>query len=341
MPPSTKHPEQAVVGSSDMTQVGVVIPTYNAEPCWETLHCGISRQGLAPRQVLIIDSSSQDRTRKLAEKAGYRVLRIEQAEFSHGGTRQFASEILPWARILIYLTQDAFPSGKGAFRRLCGAFSDLTVGAAYGRQLPREKANAIERHARLFNYPKTSSVRTFDDRKQIGIKAAFLSNSFAAYRRSALEAIGGFPTHVIIAEDSVVAARLLIAGWKVAYVAEAAVVHSHPLTLREEFSRYFDTGVHHARESWLLDSFGRAGEEGKRFLRSELDYLRATNPQLIPLAAIRTLNKLVAYNLGLREHRLALPVKAHLSSQPGFWKQPSSARAYVEDTAEVHIHSAR
>lgn len=340
MPLSTTYPEDAPTTSPDLSQIGVVIPTYNAEGCWEALRCGVDRQGLASWQVLIIDSSSQDRTRKLAEQAGYRVLRIEKSEFSHGGTRQFASEILPWANILIYLTQDAFLSGASAFLNLCRVFADPAVGAAYGRQLPRSEAGAIERHARLFNYPAISSIRSFGDREQIGIKAAFLSNSFAAYRKTALQAVGGFPIHVIIAEDSVVAARLLIAGWKVAYVAEAAVVHSHPLTLRKEFSRYFDTGVHHARERWLLDSFGKAGKEGKRFLRSELAFLLATDARLIPVACIRTANKLVAYSLGLRESHLALPLKAHLSTQPRFWQRTRPATDQVEEPSEAHIHSA-
>ena len=341
MTPSMNPPENASSVFSDASQIGVVVPTFNAEPCWEALRQGIDRQGLASPQVLIVDSSSRDRTRQLAEQAGYRVLRIPQAEFNHGGTRQFAGEILPWASILIYLTQDAFLSGDSAFLDLCAVFADPAVGAAYGRQLPRDRADAIERHARLFNYPAQSSIRQLQDREHIGIKAAFLSNSFAAYRRSALQAVGGFPTNVIIAEDSVVAARLLIAGWKVAYVAEATVVHSHPLSLPEEFSRYFDTGVHHAREHWLLETFGNAGAEGKRFLRSEFAYLAAHKARLIPLAFLRTVNKLVAYQLGLRESRLGLPLKAQLSAQPAFWQRMHPLANHIEQEVDVRLPSTR
>lgn len=341
MTPSTKQPETDSQAFSDLRQIGVVVPTFNAEPCWDALCRGINRQGLAPQQILIIDSSSRDRTRELAEKAGYRVLRIEKEEFSHGGTRQFAGEILSWASILIYLTQDAILSGDTAFVDLCSVFADPTIGAAYGRQLPRDCANAIERHARLFNYPSQSSIRRLEDRRQIGIKAAFLSNSFAAYRRAALQAVGGFPANVIIAEDSVVAARLLIAGWKVAYVAEATVVHSHPLTLRDEFSRYFDTGVHHAREAWLIETFGKAGSEGRRFLRSEFAYLFAQSAPLIPLAMVRTVNKLVAYNLGLRESRLARPLKAYLSAQPEFWQRMHPLADHIQQEVEVRVPTMR
>ena len=86
----------------------------------------------------------------------------------------------------------------------------------------------------------------------IGIKAAFLSNSFAAYRRSALESVGGFPSDTIFGEDTFAAAKMLLNGWKIAYSAEATVYHSHNLTFIEEFRRYFDIGVFHSREKWFM-----------------------------------------------------------------------------------------
>jgi rhamnosyltransferase len=59
----------------------------------------------------------------------------------------------------------------------------------------------------------------------LGIKSIFISNSFAAYRRSALLAVGGFRKDVIFGEDTVTAARLLLSGYQVAYSAQACVYH--------------------------------------------------------------------------------------------------------------------
>jgi rhamnosyltransferase len=330
MTSATSQLEGPLAPVTSLGGVGVVIPTYNAARYWVPLRRALDQQGLDPEQILIVDSSSNDQTRTLARDAGYCVVRIDQRDFSHGGTRQLAVDRLPWADILLYLTQDALPAGEYAFRNLCSAFADPRVGATYGRQLPRPNAGAIERHARLFNYPAESGTRTYASRYQIGIKAAFLSNSFAAYRRSALTQVGGFPNDVIMAEDSLVAARMLLAGLHVAYVAEAAVIHSHPLTLKDEFCRYFDTGVHHTREHWILDSFGDAGGEGKRFLRSEFAYLLANEAHLLPLAALRTFSKFLAYQLGRHEDRLALSVKLCLSSQPGFWHRSKKVQAEKE-----------
>jgi rhamnosyltransferase len=153
----------------------------------------------------------------------------------------------------------------------------------------------------------------------MGIKSIFISNSFAAYRREALLASGGFPKNVIFGEDTITAARLLLSGWKVAYVAEAQVYHSHSYTWKQEFKRYFDIGVLHARARWLLQEFGTAGGEGGRFVRSELRYLWPLHWSLIPSALIRTALKLVGYRLGRIEKRLSPGLKRRLSMHPGFW----------------------
>jgi rhamnosyltransferase len=272
------------------------------------------------KKVLVIDSSSTDGTADLAHAAGFQVHTIARAEFNHGGTRQFAFELLPDADVLVYLTQDAVLAAPDAISILLKAFEDPSVAAAYGRQLPRPGAGAIEAHARLFNYPDRSSVRSLASREQMGFKSIFISNSFAAYRRDALTTVGGFPRDVIFGEDTITAAKLLLSGWKIAYVAEAQVYHSHRYTWTQDFQRYFDIGVLHARESWLLTEFGGTGGEGGRFVRSELRYLLSKQWWLIPSALIRTALKLAGYRLGRIEKMLSLSWKRRLSMYRQFWK---------------------
>jgi rhamnosyltransferase len=301
----------------------VIIPTFNCGKHWKALSKALERQGIRKSQVLIVDSSSTDDTRMLVEASGYDLRSIPTATFRHGATRQLASNWISGAKYLIYLTQDSIPEGSQSIRRLLAAFNDPTVGAAYGRQVPRANAGPIERHARLFNYPSQSDLRTYDCRKELGIRAAFFSNSFAAYRRTALEAVGGFPTNTIVSEDVHVAALLLRAGWKTKYQATATTIHSHQLTLREEFSRYFDIGIHHSREKWLMEEFGKRQGEGLAFVKSELKYLSQVKKSLIPVAVVRNVNKYFAYHLGLNERRLNHGLKKTLSAQKAFWLDES------------------
>ncbi len=246
-------------------------------------------------------------------------MRVARVSFNHGGTRQLAAEAASDAEILVYLTQDAILEGPEALEKLAAAFQDPQVGAAYGRQLPRRGAGPIEAHARRFNYPEISEVRTFESRKKLGIKAVFLSNSFAAYRRSSLFQVGGFPMDSVFGEDTIIAARLLMANYKIAYVSEARAFHSHSYSPLEEFRRYFDIGVLHSREHHLFKQFGQASGEGKRFVSSEFRYLLREDLYQIPSAIFRSALKLIGYRLGQIETHISPQVKRHLSLHPNFW----------------------
>ncbi|MHB9022152.1 MAG: glycosyltransferase family 2 protein [Halothiobacillus sp.] len=301
-------------------KVAVCIPTLNAASLLPSLCLGLTMQKLTLSSVLLIDSSSSDHTAVLAAECGAAVYTIPRSAFNHGGTRQLGVEILEDAEIIVFMTQDAQLADADALGYLLRCFVDPEVGAAYGRQLPHVDARPLGAHARLFNYPETSAVRRFEDRKSLGIKAAFFSNSFSAYRRSALIAVGGFPDDVILGEDMVVAAHMLMAGWRIAYVAEARVRHSHDYSMWEEFRRYFDIGVLHTRESWLLEAFGSPEGEGLRFVKSEFRYLMTRAPYLIPSALVRSALKLAGYRLGRAESKLPRWLKPRLSMHSGFWR---------------------
>ena len=182
-----------------------------------------------------------------------------------------------------------------------------------------DKASPIEAHARYFNYPAHSAVKSISENNQYGFKLIFFSNAFAAYRILALKEVRGFPSDVILGEDTTACAKLLLNGWKIAYQANATVVHSHQYTVLHEFKRYFDIGVLHAREAWLLEKFGTTHNEGYRFVRSELNYLSDNAILLIPQALFRTVIKLFAYRLGRGERYLPKYLKKYLSMNKNYW----------------------
>lgn len=249
-----------------------------------------------------------------------RTIIINRKDFNHGKTRNIASSEAE-GDILVFLTQDAVLADNTAVENLIRPFyNGGIIGASYGRQVPRIGAGAIEAHARLFNYPETSSIKTLSDAPILGLKTAFISNSFAAYRREALTAVGGFPLDTILCEDVYVTAKMLLAGWNVAYCADAMVFHSHDYGLIEEFRRYFDIGVFHAREEWIRKNFGQAEGEGLRYIRSELDYLWNTKPQQIPSAILRSLFKFLGYKFGGSENIIPIWLKSIMSMNRLYWE---------------------
>ena len=303
--------------------VAVVVPTYNPGGLWPQWLSALSMQQadmLAPVPGLVVDSSSSDGTDFTSLPADFGWLQIASADFNHGSTRNLAMTHLPTdLDVVVFMTQDALLADPKALSRLVSVFSDPVVGCAFGRQLPHANATPVAAHARFFNYPSHSHFVSLVDKARLGLKACFLSNSFAAYRVADLQAVGGFPSDVILGEDMSVAARLLMAGKSVAYVADACAYHSHNYSVMQEFRRYFDTGVFHAHSPWLLAEFGSASGEGLRFVRSELAYLWRHAPGWIPSALVRTAAKLIGYRLGRLESRWPLWFKRWCSMHKGYW----------------------
>lgn len=324
--PMPSDPAPVVAGGEpvwtvDPATVSVVIPVLNAEPFLADLLPALARQGLPHDRFLVLDSQSRDGSAAAFRDFGATVVEVAQATFNHGGTRRSAVAMRPEADYVVMLTQDAIPQGNAALARLISAFVDPAVGMAYGRQLPRRVARGVERHARLFNYPAGSETRQIADRDRLGAKTVFCSDSFAAYRITALAQAGGFPEDAFFAEDQIVAGRMLMKDWRIAYRGDAEVVHSHDYTIAEEFRRYFDVGVFHGRNRWLLETYGRVEGEGMRFARSELRYLARHDPWQLAMAGFRLLAKYAGYKIGTREAALSNAWKARLSMQPFYWRR--------------------
>lgn len=301
-------------------RTGLIIPTLNAGSRWAACLAAIASQTLQPRRRVVVDSQSADDTAALARQAGFEVQMIDRATFNHGGTRQRALEGLSDCEIIVFLTQDAILADCKALAEIVRCFADPAVAVAYGRQLPHAGAAPIEAHARLFNYGEASQTKDLAARERLGAKVFFCSNSFAAYRRSTLLALGGFRDDLIIGEDAEFAARAVLAGYVNVYCATACVYHSHDYSAAEIFRRYFDTGVFHARNTWMGEKFGSHGAEGLRFVRSELKYLAHRGPAQIPRALLHSFAKMAGYRLGRSERLVPARVKPLLSMTPGYWR---------------------
>ena len=280
--------------------VTVVLPTYNAGSRFRECAEVLTKQSANITEVLVIDSSSDDETVDIAKDYGFHVEVIPRREFGHGKTRQYALEKVQ-TEIVVFMTQDALLKDENAVQKLVEfLISDNDLAAVYGRQLPYPHTGPLGSFARLYNYPDHSFVNTFQDRKKKGIKTAFLSDSFAAYKMSLLLGIGGFPKHVNFGEDTYAAAKLLMAGYKTGYCAEAMVYHAHDYSLKQEFLRCRQIGQFHKEEAWLLETFGKAEGEGLRYIMQEARYLMGCEEYLqVGFAFIHNIVKYFGYKTGV------------------------------------------
>ncbi len=285
-------------------QVALVIPTLNAAGWFEHWSKMWRLQRFQPSHCLVMDSSSTDMTCALFRSLGFEIVNIAQSDFRHGATRQQAVDLLPpEVQAIIFMTQDAILADENALLNLVCALDDPEVAAAYGRQLPHQDASPVASHARLYNYPEISHTKALADKEKLGLKVAFCSNSFAIYRRLALQAVGGFASQLTFGEDMHAAGRLLIRGWLIKYCAEARVHHSHNEGLAALWQRYRAIGQFHREEAWLLESFGNVSGEGKKYALAEMYYALRHAPHWAVISVLHTATKWLAYRAGVKGGR--------------------------------------
>ncbi|NQU32154.1 MAG: glycosyltransferase family 2 protein [Bacteroidetes bacterium] len=308
-------------------KISVIIPTYNASMTINNLLNMISQQSVQAQEIIIIDSSSTDDTRKICRVYGAQIIVIKKEEFNHGKTRTIAAKHAT-GDILIYFTQDSLPLNYNTLGNIIDKFKNPKVAAAYGKQISHKNTNIFGKHLRYFNYGSESYVRKLEDKYEHGIKTAFISNSFAAYRKTCLHQIGYFKDNLIFGEDNYAGARLLMENYCIAYASDAVVIHSHSYTIFQDLKRYFDMGVFHASHNWLLAEFGNAEGTGLKYIVSEIKFLFANNAwYMLPQSIIRNMMKYFGYRLGIEFRRIPYSIIFRITMNKVWWIKTYSSKS--------------
>jgi len=276
--------------------------------------------------VLIIDSSSSDETAKIACAAGFDLHVIDKNLFDHGGTRNIGIEVAHEG-IIIFITQDVVFVDNTCLEKLVASFNDNSVAVAYGRQLPHDDATFFARELRKNNYPPESAIVSIKDKKRLGFRTFFCSNSFSAYRVSALNSIGKFKNNLLFGEDAYATALMLLKGYKKYYNSFACVKHSHNYSIFDEFKRYFDVGVFHKTESWMIKEYGSPISEGQNYVKNELIFLFKQRLFFLVFSSIiRNTCKLIGYKLGTYHNLLPFFIIQHCTMNFSWWIKQKGAR---------------
>ncbi len=298
--------------------VSIIIPTLNASEFLTGLLEKLNNQTLKQPEIIIIDSSSTDNTVEIARKFNTSVIVIPRKDFDHGKTRNIGAAEAKHD-ILVYMTQDAVPLDENYLKNLIKPLASDKIAASYGRQLPRENAAPGEIFARSFNYPDKQLIKTKQDIPTLGIKTFFFTNVCSAIKKSVFIEIGNFPENVIMNEDIIFGAKLILKGYNIAYVPDAKVIHSHNYSLAQQFRRYFDIGVAFNRQQWFLQIAAAEGE-GLKYIQNQIEYLWMENQILwIPYVFAETAAKYIGYRLGLLENNLPVKLKKLFSMHSFFW----------------------
>lgn len=309
-----------------MNIVDVIIPVYRPDEKLERLIEKLGVQTMKPAHVLFLQTmtgdSEDERVGEILKRAeNARIIPVDKNEFDHGGTRNQGAS-LSEAEYMLFMTQDAVPEDayliENMYRHIT---SGEMIATAYARQTPGEEAGVIESYTRTFNYPEESSVKSLDDLERLGIKTYFCSNACAMYKKSVYEELGGFVTETIFNEDMIFASHVIGAGYKIAYAADAKVVHSHKYTYREQLTRNFDLGVSQRQYREIFEGI-KSESEGIRLIKDTMRHLvRCGKWYFIPDLIIQSGFKFIGYRLGLRYEKLPGWLVKKLSMNKRYWNE--------------------
>jgi len=297
------------------TSVSVIIPTYQAERTIPELLERLSGQTCPPAEIIVVDSSSDDRTAEFVSGAGCLMETIRKEDFSHGGARNLGVSLAK-CEILVFMTQDALPFNSVFLETLIAPIVNEEAAASSARQVAGNHATPLETYARMKNYPAESRVYTMEAvRGKSGSRVLF-SNVASAFNRAIFQEIGGFPEDLIVNEDMLISERLIKAGYAVSYQAEAVVEHTHNYGAVDMFRRYFDIGVFFSQVGAEMDRSSITGS-GIEFAIGELRYLwKQGKWGLIPLSIFFSMEKFIAFRFGMNWKSLPHKLGKVLSRHP-------------------------
>lgn len=309
-----------------MKKVDVIIPVYKPDKRFIALIDRLQHQSCPVNRIILMNTEQKYFDRLIygtSFQEKYRnvdVVHLSKKEFNHGRTRRqgIARSKAP---VFVMMTQDAMPADEFLIERLTAPLEKEEVAAAYARQLAAADCNEIERYTRSFNYPEEKSEKSLDDLARLGIKTYFCSNVCAAYNREIYDSLGGFVKHTIFNEDMIYAAGAIKAGYKIAYAADAQVIHSHNYTCTQQFHRNFDLGVSQADYPEVFADVPSEGE-GILLLKKTTAHLWKTkNKKLIPVLYINSFCKYTGFILGKHYRKLPYKLVLKYTMNREYWKQ--------------------
>jgi glycosyltransferase involved in cell wall biosynthesis len=227
-------------------RASLVIPTWNAGPLLEEVLAAVDAQpGAGELEKVAVDSGSTDGTVALLQRHGFRVRSIPQREFNHGSTRDLGIEASS-GDVVVLLVQDATPLDGNWLPALLRAYADPAVDAAWCRQIPRPDCNPLLRRRieewmgdrkslSLQRLPPGARWQELAPMERLRLSA--FDNVASSVRRSS------WAKHRFgwrrFGEDVGFGKRVVESGGAIAFVPDAAVIHSHRTTPKQEGKRVY------------------------------------------------------------------------------------------------------
>ena len=210
-----------------MSIVSIIIRCYNEEKHLGRLLTGLLDQSLDNVEIIVVDSGSTDASTAIAERYGARVFHIPKEDFSFGRSLNYGCAAAR-GDILVAVSAHCYPVYEDWLERLTAPFKDSKVAMSYGMQ----RGNHLNRFSehRIFR-------QWFGEQSDFDQSTSFANNANSAFRKEVWETIP-FNETLTGLEDLDWARHIMRKGHRIAYVAEAPVVHVHEESWSQIYNRY-------------------------------------------------------------------------------------------------------
>jgi len=213
----------------DAALVSVLIPCFNEEAVIVASVRRILASTWPNLEIIVLDDGSKDATAARVEQAFGENPRVRLMRFPNGGKARALNRGLAEARGEIVVALDAdtqFP--PETIGRLARWFADPRVGAVAGNALVGNRVNLITRWQAL----EYVTAQNLERRALAALDViTVVPGAVGAWRRVAVEALGGFPDETL-AEDQDLTIAVQRGGWRVAFDADARAYTEAPHTVR-------------------------------------------------------------------------------------------------------------
>lgn len=286
-----------------LPSVSVVVPAYNESAGIAGTLRSLIATGYPDLEVIVVDDGSEDGTADAASALGLPGVRVVRQENAGKPAALNTGIALARGEILVLVDADTV-FASDALHALARAFDDPEVGAVSGN------TKVANRDGLLGRWQHLEYVVGFNlDRRAFAVLDCITTvpGAIGAFRRSALDAVGGVPS-ATLAEDTDLTMAVARAGWRVEYEQAAVAWTEVPSTLRQLWKQRYRWCYGTLQSMWrhrhAVVEHGRAGHLGRRGLPYLLVF-QVLMPLLGPVVDIMAL-----YGLFFLDWRWVLGVAA-------------------------------
>jgi rhamnosyltransferase len=212
--------------------VSIIMRSFNEAWALRDTLPALAAQNHKNWELIVIDSGSTDGSVELLREFKPRhFIQIPSSAYNPARVINHGMKLAS-SNACIFLNADATPQGPDWLGPLVAALNDSQVAAVFGRQVPRPNCEAVYEH---------DYERCFGPKRESATWEHFFSMASSGLRKD-IWSMRGFNERMQYSEDDEYTRWCRAQGFRVLYVPESIVMHSHNYTAKQAWKRSFGEG---------------------------------------------------------------------------------------------------